>query len=140
MVAARAAVFVDSGAWIALFRARDDHHPEADRLFRRAVAERTPLLTTNLVLAEVHRFLLHRAGIQAAAVALDRISSSRHVKTIFARAEHDRAAREWLARFKDQRITYTDAVSFAVMKAEGLRGAMTFDHDFAVAGFSPWRN
>jgi predicted nucleic acid-binding protein len=139
MVAARAGIFVDSGAWIALFRERDDHHREADDLFRRAIGDRVPLLTTNLVLAEVHRFVLHRAGIRPAALAVERIATSRHVRIVFADAEHDRGARQWLARFSDQRITYTDAVSFVVMKAAGLRAAMTFDRDFTVAGFSLWR-
>ncbi|HVO26103.1 MAG TPA: hypothetical protein VMW56_21005 [Candidatus Margulisiibacteriota bacterium] len=38
-----------------------------------------------------------------------------------------------------QRITYTDAVSFAVMKAARCTAAMSFDHDFVVAGFRLWQ-
>ena len=140
MAAIPAGVFIDSGAWIALFRARDDHHREADDLFRRAIANRLPLLTTNLVAAEVHRFLLHHVGIRPASLALERIATSRHVRIVFADAGHDRAARQWLGRFTDQRVTYTDAVSFAVMKEAGFRAAMTFDRDFVVAGFSMWRS
>lgn len=138
MPAARAAAFVDSGAWIAFFRARDGHHREAEALFRRAIDEKTPLLTTNLVLAEVHRFVLHRAGIRPAALALDRIVTSRHVTVRFAESNHDEEARRWIARFADQRLTYTDAVSFAVMKEAGIHRALTFDRDFAVAGFETW--
>ena len=48
-------------------------------------------------------------------------------------------ARQCLSRFSDQRIAYTDAVSFAVMKAAGLRAALMFDNDFVVAGLSLWR-
>ena len=40
---------------------------------------------------------------------------------------------------EDQRISYTDAVSFAVMQASGCRTAMSFDHDFETAGFVLWR-
>ena len=39
----------------------------------------------------------------------------------------------------DQRITYTDAASFAVMDAERCRVAMSFDRDFRVAGFELWQ-
>jgi predicted nucleic acid-binding protein len=116
------------------------HHREADDLFRPAIANRLPLLTTNLVAAEVHRFLLHHVGIRPAALALERIATSRHVRIVFADAGHDRAARQWLGRFTDQRVPYTGAVSFAVMKEAGLRAAMTFDRDFVVAGFSIWRS
>jgi uncharacterized protein len=136
MGGARAGVFVDSGAWIALFRAGDSNHLAADTMLRSAITKRTPLLTTNLVVAEVHRFILHRIGIRPASIAIERIAMSQHVRTIFATAAHDREARRWLSRFADQRFTYTDAVSFAVMKAAALHTAMTFDRDFAVAGFS----
>jgi hypothetical protein len=33
-------LFVDSSAWIALFSARDQHHGEADALFRDALGRR----------------------------------------------------------------------------------------------------
>ena len=36
-------------------------------------------------------------------------------------------------------LTYTDAVSFAVMDALRCTVALTFDHDFPVAGFPRWR-
>jgi predicted nucleic acid-binding protein len=131
-------LFVDSSAWIALLSARDQHHAEADAQIREAIARRVPLVTTNLVLAEVHRLLLFRAGARAATAALARIEESERVGLEFATESHHRRAREWLDRLANQAITYTDAVSFAVM--EGLRCtvALTFDHDFLVAGFSRW--
>ena len=132
-------LFVDSGAWIALFSARDRHHTEADRMFRQAVSQRIPLLTTNLIVAEVHRFLLFRAGIRPAARALDQIEASALVTIEFTTATHHRAARTWLARLADQRITYTDAVSFAVMETARCTITMSFDHDFSLAGFSLWQ-
>ena len=53
--AVRNSTFVDSSAWIAFFSARDQHHADADRAFRRTVEAKRLLLTTNLVLAEIHR-------------------------------------------------------------------------------------
>ena len=132
-------LFVDSGAWIAYFSLRDGHHREADALLRAAVASRRRLITTNLVLAEVHRWLLFQAGIAPAAATLDRIDATPLVQIVYPTAEHHRAARAWLAKLDDQRITYTDAVSFAVMTALRCRTAFTFDSDFTVAGFTPWQ-
>jgi predicted nucleic acid-binding protein len=86
-------IFVDSSAWIAFFSARDQHHADADLMFRRAAESGTALLTTNLVLAEIHRLLLCRAGIAAAAAALDRIDASPLVKIEFAGGDNHRAAR-----------------------------------------------
>lgn len=113
---------------------------EADRLFRMAIDRGIPLLTTNLVIAELQRLLLHRGGIRPAAVALERIDASRSVEVRFADAKQHREARAWLARLSDQVITYTDATSFAVMTAARCTTALGFDHDFVLAGFSLWRS
>jgi predicted nucleic acid-binding protein len=108
-------LFVDSGAWIALRSQRDQHHAEADRAFRAAIDRRIPLLTTNLVIAELHRLTLLRAGHEAAFRALERIDASPSVTVHFATSDDHLDARGWLERLAPQPITYTDAVSFAVM-------------------------
>ena len=135
-----ASLFVDSGAWIALASARDAHHAEADSLFRTAATLRLPLLTTNLVVADIHRLLLHRAGIGVATRALERLEGSPQLTVAFVRPEDHRAARRWLARLGDHPISYTDAVSFAVMTARRCRTALSFDRHFEIAGFELWRS
>lgn len=132
-------VFIDSGGWIALFSARDAHHPEADRLFGEAAAKGIELLTTSLVVAEVHRFLLFRAGTEPALRAIEKMEASKLLRIIFADAAEHRFALGWLARFSDRELTYTDAVSFSVMETMRCRAVMTFDRDFVIAGFTPWR-
>jgi predicted nucleic acid-binding protein len=137
--AAPARLFVDSGAWIALRSRRDQHHTEADRLFREALSRRIPLLTTNLVIAETHRLTLFRAGLQPARRALERIDASQSVTLHFPTAEDHAAARRWLERMAPRPITYTDAVSFAVMEGTRCGHVLGFDQDFAAAGFTLWR-
>jgi predicted nucleic acid-binding protein len=132
-------VLVDSGVWIALVRATDQHHAEADHLFRQAVRQRLRLLTTNLIVAEVHRFILFHIGISPAALVIERMQASMLLTMEFVTATHHDRARQWLEKLSDQRITYTDAVSFAVMEAARCTAAMSFDHDFAVAGFQLWQ-
>jgi predicted nucleic acid-binding protein len=132
-------LLVDSGAWIALRSRRDQHHAEADRLFRTALKRAIPLVTTNLIIAEAHRLTLHRAGVDAAFKALDRIGASTSVTVHFATADEHAAALGWLERLRPRAITYTDAVSFAVMKSTTCSHALAFDEDFVAAGFSLWR-
>ena len=139
VVAARDRVLVDSGAWIALVRLGDQYHSEADRLFRRAAEARIPLVTTNLIIAEVHRFILFHVGVRAAALLLERIDASQLLTTEFATAAHHASARRWIERLSDQVISYTDAVSFAVMEATRCTAAMSFDRDFVTAGFRLWQ-
>ena len=131
-------LFVDSGAWIALRSRRDQHHAEADRAFRTAIEKRIPLVTTNLVIAEVHRLTLFRVGIGAAQRALDRIDASPSVAVQHASKQDHQKAREWLDRLAPKPITYADAISFAVMQRAACSHVLGFDEDFAAAGFELW--
>jgi predicted nucleic acid-binding protein len=132
-------LFVDSGAWIALRSRRDQHHAEADRLFREALSRRVALVTTSLVIAEVHRLTLFRAGVAPAFRALERIDASPSVTVHFTTAEDHAAARRWLERLAPRPVTYADAVSFAVMEAGRCTHVLGFDQDFAAAGFTLWQ-
>jgi predicted nucleic acid-binding protein len=136
--AAPARLFVDSGAWIALRSRRDQHHAEADRLFREAIQRRLPLVTTNLIIAETHRLTLFRAGVEPALRALDRIDASPSASIHFATARDHEEARRWLERLSPRPITYTDAVSFAVMAKAKCKHVLGFDNDFVAAGFQLW--
>lgn len=132
---AAASVFVDTSAWVALFSGRDQHHMEAEQAFRSALGKGILLRTTNLVVGELHRLLLFRAGTKAASAAIARIDSSDRVVISYPDATHHAAARVWLQRLRNHPITYTDAVSFSVMAACHCASALTYDRDFAIAGF-----
>src|SRR5215469_8690279 len=74
--------FIDSSVWIGHLRARDRLHHQAEGAIRDALERRSALLTTNLVIAEVHRWLLFRAGPQASR-ALARIEQSAALTIVF---------------------------------------------------------
>src|SRR5262249_60167462 len=89
-------LFVDSSAWIARQSRRDQHHGDADRLFRDAVARRIPLLTTSLVIAETHRLTLFRAGVRPARRFLELVDQSPRVTIHSPTAADHAVARDWL--------------------------------------------
>jgi predicted nucleic acid-binding protein len=91
------------------------------------------------VLAETHRLTLFRAGVEPALRAITRIDASALAQLHFPNAEHHDAAGRWLERLRPRPITYTDAVSFAVMEAARCEHVLGFDDDFAAAGFTLWR-
>lgn len=97
-------------------------------------------MTTNLVVAESHRQTLFRAGYAAALRALEIIDASSAITVHYASADDHRAAREWIERLAPRPVTYTDAVSFAVAQATKCTHVLSFDEDFAVAGFELWRD
>lgn len=83
--------------------------------------------------------MLYRAGVAPALRALDAIDASPSVTVYFATHDDHLAGRRWLERLAPRPITYTDAVSFAVMAATRCTHVLGFDEDFAVAGFERWR-
>lgn len=110
----------------------------ADRAFRDAISRRLPLVTTNLVIAEVHRLTLCRAGFAAAARALERMDASAALTVHFTDAADHAKARAWIERLAPRPVSYTDATSFAVMEALRCTHVLGFDDDFVAAGFKRW--
>ncbi len=129
---------VDASAWLALVSLNDGRHAQTEHAFVQLRTRKLPLLTTNLVLAEVQRLLLFRAGTHAARRFLALVSSAPLLTLCFpGDREHVRAL-AWLGRCTDQPISYTDAVSFAVMESSRCRAVLSYDRHFDLAGFPRW--
>jgi uncharacterized protein len=129
-------VLVDTGAWLAVFHRRDQYHASAAAELRRLRGLRTPLVVTDLIVAETHLHLLHALGPARAADHLETLKSDPGIDEVHVTPPLQQSAlSEWIRRFSDQAFTLTDAVSFAVMRDLGLDSAFTFDSHFRIAGF-----
>jgi predicted nucleic acid-binding protein len=128
-------VFVDAGAWIAITDSRDKYHKSASDLYRRLLAERTTLVTTNLVVAEAYIIIRRTGGNDPAIRFLRSIKESVRLRKIYSDARVEAEAEEILERYSDQDFSLTDAVSFVVMKDREIEEAFAFDQHFLSAGF-----
>ena len=128
-------VFVDTSAWYEITRPSAPHHAAVTRHLRQLVEDGVGLVTTNLVVAETYALLLHRV---ARAPALTFVRTVGEPPNILVRSTADleaRAVDAWLAPYDDQTFSFTDAVSFAVMRDRKIDTALTLDRHFAEAGF-----
>lgn len=130
-------IFVDSSFWIALMILRDDHHDEALRLVQRHGTE--PLMTTTHVRGETWTIMRRRVGFRAGATFLRDLAASAHLTVFHPSDEVERDALAWMESRGERPYSHVDAVSVAVMRSLGVRRALTFDEDFAVAGFDVLR-
>jgi predicted nucleic acid-binding protein len=129
-------VLADTGAWLAYFHRRDQYHEPALAAFRSFRERRNELVVTDLILAELHLHLLRGFGPTVAREYLGAVKSDPLVTEFYANADLQNAAMsDWLERFEHQHFSFTDAVSFAVMAANGIKAAFTFDEHFRIAGF-----
>ncbi len=105
------------------------------RAWREIRASRRDVVTTNLVVIESHALIARRGGVEAGLRFWDAFVAQGH-RLVWVDEELTRDAVErWVRRYQDKVLSLTDAVSFEVMRREGLRDAFAFDEDFVRVGF-----
>lgn len=123
---------VDTAFWVALLVPRDEHHAEATRIWSE---DQGLLLCSNHIVGETWTFLRRRAGHRVAVSFLDALERSPRVAVVHVPPDVEDEAWRWLRRHDEREYSFVDAVSFEVMRRRRLREALTFDGDFAAAGY-----
>ncbi len=126
-------VFIDTGAFLARYLARDEHHKNALAAWKELAGAR--LFTSNHVLDETATLLGRRAGHSFAADRLENIYASQAIEILYGTRADELEALRWFRKFCDQKVSFTDCLSFALMKRLGIPSAFTFDQHFTQAGF-----
>jgi predicted nucleic acid-binding protein len=130
------ALFLDTAGWFAAIAPNQTGHAVARRIYTDAARSGRSLVTTSLVVAEMHALLLRWRSIDAArrflAVALD---PAAHRVVHPDEALIEETVHSWISRYSDQPFSLCDAVSFEVMRRERIREALTYDRHFAAAGY-----
>jgi predicted nucleic acid-binding protein len=129
------AVFVDSGAWIALALSRDPLHGEARARWDRLQGAGAKLHTSVPVVIETFTFLDRNANRDVALVWKDSVHKPGTVTILPCMLGDLDQSWEYFRRTDLRKLSAVDATSFVIMKAARIRVAYTFDHHFAVAGF-----
>jgi len=130
-------IFVDTSFWVALMATRDGHHAEARELLGRHGNDR--LVTTNHVRGEAWTFIRRRYGHRPAVSLLDALHDSRRASVSYVTPESEDLALRWLRRRDEREYSFVDATSFAFMRTSKVSQVLTFDDDFAAAGFEVMR-
>jgi uncharacterized protein len=132
----REAVFVDSGAWIALALSRDPLHPDAREQWETLQGHGAKLHTSVPVVLETFTFLQRNANRDVALTWKASIYEPGVTKILPCELRDMEQAWEYFRRPTLHKLSAVDATSFVIMKRARIRLAFTFDHHFAVAGFT----
>ena len=127
-------VFVDTGAYFALFSTRDFCHVQALSTWEMINFESIPITTSNHVIDELATLLGRKNHYQFSASKIRKIYSSR-IEILRSTEEDEKAALNLFEKFADQQVSFTDCLSFALMKREKIHFVFTFDQHFQFAGF-----
>jgi predicted nucleic acid-binding protein len=129
------AVFVDSGAWIALALSRDPLHGRAREQWDLLRGAGAKLHTSIPVTIETFTFLDRNASRDVALTWKEAIYKHETVKILTCELRDLTQAWSYFRRGDLHKLSAVDATSFAIMKRLQVRVAYAFDHHFAVAGF-----
>ena len=125
--------FADTGFWYGLHVSADRRHQPAVALWR---GDDSRIVTTNLILGETWTLARVRGvGHRNALGLIDAVQASARVEVVTIDAAIERQAWNWLRLHDERAYSFVDATSFAVMLRRRLTEALTFDGDFAAAGF-----
>lgn len=134
-MAARIYVFLDTSFFKAALDPQDDFYIEAKEILNKLQKEKVTLVTSNYVLDESFTLIRKRCGREMVDKFRKALSKSALVATITRVTVADEAkAWEWfLLNWSD--LSFTDCVSFAMMKRLSITRVATFDNHFERAGF-----
>ncbi len=131
-------IFIDTGAFLARYIERDQHHSTAQRAWKELGGSRQKAFTSNFVLDETLTLLARRISYSFAAERAAFIWASDALTILRPEESDELAALDLFRKYADQQVSFTDCISFALMKRQRLRRAFTFDRHFRAAGFEVW--
>jgi uncharacterized protein len=131
-------IFIDTGAFVARHLGRDQYHAAARKAWSLLRRHRYRLFTTNFVLDETFTLLARRAGHAFAAERARNILVAPSLTILRPDATDELEALAAFEKYADQEVSFTDCVSFVLMRKHGLRKAFSYDRHFALAGFEIW--
>ncbi len=129
------AVFVDSGAWIALALVRDPLHEQAAEQWHMLRDAGAKLHTSVPVVLETFTFLERNANRDVALAWKDSIGQPGTVRVLPCELRDLERCWHYFRRSDLHKLSAVDATSFVIMKRAHIRLAFAFDHHFAVAGY-----
>lgn len=128
-------VFVDTSFFKAFIDVKDDFHQQALRILANLEASNKKLVTSNYILDETFTVIRSKCSLNLAKnfkEALEEFETGLVIVRVLAKDEKE-AWEYFLNDWKD--LSFTDCVSFAMMKRLEVKQAVSFDEHFKRAGF-----
>jgi predicted nucleic acid-binding protein len=132
------ALFIDTGALVARVLPRDQYNRPSRKGWDTLENINVELISTVHVFDEAVSLLRrHSTADYAARWGRDHLASQ-EIEWLEADKQDLHESLRWLEKFSDQKPSFTDCVSFTIMRREGLQTVFGFDRHFEFAGFELW--
>jgi len=129
------AVFIDTGFFKALVNGKDDFHKKSVEIWGKFSKSKIVLTTSNYIVDESLTVIRIKCGLAKALKFRDLLGRNSDMLKIMRISVKDEA-KAWFWFEKDwSKLSYTDCISFAIMKRLGIKRVASFDNHFKRAGF-----
>ncbi len=128
-------IFIDTGAYFARFYKRDQHHNQSLTIWSRLEREGIVAITSNHVIDELATLLARRTSYEFSAEKISKIYESQDTLIERTSLKDELKALAFFKKFADQKVSFTDCLSFTTMERLSIRHVFTFDRHFEFAGF-----
>ncbi len=126
--------FIDTGAFLARYLPSDQHHKAATALWNQIRTTHERCVTSNFVLDDTFTLLARRASYSFAAEKARIIYAASSLEILRPDSVTELAALDWFEKFAEQEVSFTDCLSFALMREADIQTAFSFDSHFERAG------
>lgn len=127
-------VFVDSSMFFALVDEKDRFHQKAIQIWQTLKKQKVQLITSNYMLDEAFTLIRSRRGIKVVDDFRKSLTDIYDIKIVRVTVADEAGAWKWF--LKDwSKLSFTDCVSFTMMKRLNIKTAAAFDNHFGRAGY-----
>jgi len=131
-------IYIDTGAFLARHIRRDQYHKQAQAAWKTLSRLPWRCYTSNFVLDETFTLLARRTSYSFAVQRARSIINSTSLEILRPSQEDELAALDLFEQFADREVSFTDCVSFVLMRGRQLKRVFSFDRHFRHAGFTLW--
>jgi predicted nucleic acid-binding protein len=128
-------IYIDTGAFLARHLSKDQYYRQANTFWDSIRKKSETCVTSNFVLNETFTLLGRRAGYSFAAQRARNIYASELLNILRPSLEEELKAIGFFEKYSDHRLSFTDCVSFVLMKKRKIKRVFTFNYHFHLAGF-----
>ncbi len=129
-------IFIDTGALLARYLANDQYHAVAVKQSDQIEQSADRCITNNFVIGETLTLLGRRASYVFAADRARAFYASRNLEVVRPTEADEFSALVYLEKYADQKVSFVDCLSFALMKQLKINAVFSFDRHFQLAGFT----
>ncbi|CAK0762624.1 PilT domain-containing protein [Gammaproteobacteria bacterium] len=128
-------IFVDTGAYLARFHTADQRYQQAYQAWEQVQNQQRVVVTSHHVIDELATLLARRTDYGFSARKIGQIYASQLALIERSSERDEQTALAFFQKYADQKVSFTDCISFAMMMRLQIRQVFTFDYHFALAGF-----